>query len=125
MSTLAAIMLKRAMKQRVVYWAKAGSDPWGKSVYTQDSPIELPCRWEDKQQEIILPDGRKVQSRGYLLLVDNLLMGSLVLLGTLTVWQALPTYPEPPTVLQGGREVILVRTTPEYNNRSVLYQAYL
>jgi hypothetical protein len=130
MATLARVMQKLALKQTMLYWEKTGSDTFGKPSYTPDNPmppgpVSLACRWEDKQQEIILPDNRKVLSKGYLLLLQDLKVGSLVFLGTLTNWQALPTYPKVPTVNQGGREVLLVRTTPDLLERCILYQAYL
>lgn len=124
MPNLASIVRRVFLHQTLVYWAKLDSDTYGKpTVYA--TPVELSCRWEDKQQEIITPDGRKVLSKGYLLMVDKLVVGSLVFLGTLTDVEALPTFPTPPTVLQGGREVLLVKTTPDLNNHSNIYENYL
>lgn len=103
----------------MLYWQKTGSDGFGKPIYLDPTaPITLSCRWEDKQQELLLPDGRKVRSCGYLLMADNGVVGSLVFRGSnlgaspMADWQALPNYPAIPTVTQGTREVLLVKTTP-------------
>ncbi len=118
-----ANVLARFTKQTMLYWRKTGSDTYGKPTYV--SPAILSIRWEDKQQEIITTDGRKVLSKGYILLGTPLAVGSLVFLGLMTDWLAMPTYPAIPTVNQGGREVILVKTTPDIKAQSYIYEAYL
>jgi hypothetical protein len=118
-----ANVLKRFTKQTMVYWPKTGSDGYGKPVY--GDPVLVAVRWEDKQMEVILPDNRKVMVKARLLLASPVLAGSLVMLGTLEDWQALPTYPSMPTVNQGGREVILDNATPDIKAQSFVYEAYL
>lgn len=122
MPTITSV-LARFTNQKMIYWQKIGSDPFGKPVYAL--PVQINIRWEDKQQEIILPDGRKVLSKGYIILAQTIVVGSLVFLGLLTDWQAMPTYPALPTVNQGGREVLLVKTTPDIKAISYIYEVFL
>lgn len=121
-------VVRRFTKQKLVYWQKTGSDKYGKPAYA--SPVEYDCRWEDKQTEVMLDDGRKVLSKGYILLTVPILVGSWVFLGAMTDWQALssatlPTRPLVPTVGQGGREVILLKSTPDLKAFSTVYEAFL
>lgn len=125
-------VIKRFTKQKLVYWRKIASDNFGQPTYAE--AVELKCRWEDTQKEIILPDGRTVLSKGYILLASNLEVGSLVFLGTIDqdpkhldrpYWKGLPNYPKPPTVLLGGREIMKSNATPDLNATSFVYEAYI
>lgn len=115
-------VVKRFTRQTVTYFAKIGSDPNGKPVY--DVPVEIKCRLEDKVAEILMPTGRKVITKGYLLLSQPLVVGSVVYNGTLAEWKALPTYPAVPTVNQGGIEILKLNTTPDIKGIPVVYEAY-
>jgi hypothetical protein len=118
-----------------LYWPKIDSDSHGRPSFGNptDTVQIIPCRWEDKQQEIILPDKRKVMARGYLLLgftsggvqLPRPTVGGLVFLGTLADWQAQPTYPKIPTVTQGAREILMVETTPDLQAVESLYEVWL
>jgi len=131
MPSIARVVL-RFTKQVLVYWEKIADDQYGKPTFAQ--PIEVNVRWEDKEQEVISPDGRKIWSKAYILLIQPLLVGSWVWLGSINqnplhptdAWLTqLPTYPNLPTVNQGGREVRLLRTTPDIKNQSTIYEVFL
>ena len=54
-----------------------------------------------------MPDGRRVVARGFLTTATDLLPeGSLVFEGTTEDWMLTPSFPNPPTWNDGGREVI-------------------
>lgn len=121
-------ILKKFQKQKLLYWPKTGNDSFGKPIFGDVQ--QLPCRWEGKEQEILLPDGRKVLSHGYLLMGVVLVPGSWVFLGSgltpMTDWQAMAgQYPNLPTKAQGGREVLVCKDTPDLKNQDHLYEAYL
>jgi hypothetical protein len=116
-------VVARFTKQTLVYWRKTGSDPSGKPVYAD--PVEIKCRWEDRQQEVIASDGRTVIARGHLLLASPVLPGSLVFQGLLGDWKKLPNYPSPPTVNQGGREVVRADNTPDLKAQSFVNEAWV
>jgi hypothetical protein len=140
-------IVKKFAKQTLTYWPKVDSGPDGKPVY--GVPVQIICRWEDKEQEIVLPDSRTIRARAYIIMagvsgsppevsgkmVDvatgdlvnvttPIVSGSLMLLGLITDWQALPTYPKVPTVNQGAREIIKVNLTPDLKNQEVLFEIY-
>jgi hypothetical protein len=114
MPTINQIVRRVFAYQSLVRWPKIGSDPSGRPMYPPVSvlPIQLACRWEDCDREVVAPDGRKVIAKSYLLMADPLQAGDLIWFGTLAQWQALPTFPAIPTVNQGIREVIVTKTTP-------------
>ncbi len=122
MASLSTV-IARFSQQTVVYWQKTGSDSHGKPTYA--NPVELKVRFEDKQQEVIMPDQRKVVSKGYYLTVNELVVGSIVYLGTLLTWQALPTWPRIPTMNQGGFEIALSKSITDLRGINVGFEAYV
>ena len=122
MANLAAI-LSRFTKQSLVYWRRDGVDGYGKTTYKD--PVELKCRVEQKAQELVTADGRRVISKGYLLLASSIEVGGLVYVGTIAQWKLTPSYPDPPSVNDGGSEIMIVAATPDINAQSFVYEAYL
>lgn len=119
-----SLLASKFTNQTLVYWEKDGSDIHGKPKYRD--PVELACNWQDIQKEIIKADGRIVLSHAYLLLETPILNGSLVMLGTLADWQALPTKTGTPTVNQGGREVIKASSNGDpFSSTTFLNEAWL
>lgn len=118
-----AQVVKKFTNQTLTQFPKIGTDGFGRPVY--GPPVQIACRWEDKQQEVITPDGRRVRSMAYLLLVSPVSVGDWVFLGTIAVVNALPTWPKPPTVNQGGREVLVSCQTPDLKASNFVYEAYL
>ena len=121
MPSLQNMILKLIRSQTLVYWQKTGSDQFGRPAFA--NPVQINCRWEDKEQEIVMPDGRKVLSKAYLITPQLLVAGSIVLLGTLpglppTALNAIPT------VGQGGKEVLMARNTPESLQFSSINEAW-
>lgn len=116
-------ILRRFQRQTLVYWQVADSNPQGQPTYS--APVQLPCRWENKTKELVLPGGRKVNSSGYVLMGQSLTPGSLIFLGTLADVAKITTYPEQPlTNNQGAREVLIVHDTPDLNAEEHLYEVY-
>ena len=120
------IFRRKFLNETVVWWPKTGqSDAYGKPHY--GSPAELKCRREDRQVEVVLPDGRTVLARGYLFLVSEVFVGDLVFDGTMADWQALPNYPAIPSMNQGNFEILKVDAIPgpTKRTRGTVYEAYL
>ncbi len=119
------IFRRKFLNQIVVYWAKAGqSDGYGKPSYAD--PVELKARVEDTEIEILMADGRKVMAGGYVFLVDEVEVGGLLFDGTLGTWQALPNYPDIPSMNQGAKEIMKVDAIPGPTKRTggTVYEAY-
>jgi hypothetical protein len=52
------------------------------------------------------------------------LVGSLVMLGTLDDWKVMDCYPDPPPVQDNVSELIIVKDTPDIKARTHVYEAY-
>lgn len=87
--------------------------------------MEIDCRIEDRKQQLITPDGRTVLVNSYVMTSTPLKVGDLIMEGLLSDWEAQPTYPKPPTKLQGGVEVQMAAKTPDLKAEEFLYEAYL
>lgn len=61
-------IIKTMRRQRCVYWGPGGEDDQGKRIYA--APIELECRWEDKEEEFLDWQGNLQMSRA-LVYVDR------------------------------------------------------
>lgn len=116
-------IVARFANQKLVYWAKAGSDEFGKPTFAD--PVEVACRWEDKTRMIVLPDERRVMASASILTSTELKAGGLVKKGTLADWKALPSYPKVPTERQGGHEIIHVDGTPDIKAVEYVYEVYV
>jgi hypothetical protein len=127
MPSLAGVIAKFT-NQQMLYWPKTGSDSFAKPLYDPNAQ-QIAVRWEDRLQEIWTPDKRLVKASAYILLAVPLIPGSWVFLGggrkPLTDWQALAGYPNRPTQLQGGREIIICNNTPDLRNTSNVFEAYV
>lgn len=109
MPTLASIINRFADTDILYFAPNEGGDSFGKPNHVR--PIALKVRWEEKQQEILLPDGRKVLTMGYVLLSTKLVASAIIWKGTMAQWTQ--SYaPERPTKAQGGMEIVYVRDTP-------------
>lgn len=53
-------ILKKMRKQWAVYWATESNDQFGNPVY--EEPVEIKCRWEDKQDLFRDKEGKEVVS---------------------------------------------------------------
>lgn len=115
--------------QKALIWPKIGSDGYGKPMF--GAPTVTAVFWQDVQAEVLLPDGRKVLTRGLVLLASPVTPGSLMFLGDgvnpTAGWQTLPNYPALPTATQGSAEVLKVNATPgvAIHLQGVAYEAYL
>lgn len=50
-------LITRMRRQVALYWAPKGNDLFNSDTF--DEPIEIACRWEDTQKEIIAANGEK------------------------------------------------------------------
>ena len=78
--------LIRNCKQIAVYWGNPQND--GSGGFTYDSPVEIKCRWEDKQQLMGLlgqdGEGERLLSRAVVFVLQDVDINGLLYLGELT-----------------------------------------
>lgn len=122
-----AIRLRRYLKDKLVYWAKDGSAAQGQSKYRQ--PVEIACRWDDKQTQELMPDMRVVTYESMILVHTDSGIESqgLVYHGTLEeVKNTLKVlFPSVPSTKQGGREIKKVNKFGDFKTRPLLTIVYL
>lgn len=115
-------VIKRFARQTMVYWEYVGPDEYGHPYYKD--PVELKVRWEGRREEVVSSDGRTVYTRAYILTYVKVVEGSLVMLGTLTDFQAMDCYPQEPTIQFNVAEILTVKETPDIKARSNVYEAF-
>ena len=116
--------VRKICRQNLVYWE--ASIPGGFGTTTYKKPVEIKCRWEDVQEELVGADGRTRVSNAHVILLGvQPVLASILFQGTLADWKKLPTYPKIPTSTQGGFEVIKSGHTPDKKGRDLLFEAYL
>ena len=74
-------MLVRNCPQVAVYWSAGVEDGYGSKVYGE--PVELLCRWEEKNQLIRLDDGSEISSRALAYVLQDVELEGMMYLGTL------------------------------------------
>jgi hypothetical protein len=73
--------ISRMCKQVAVYWSPNGEDGYGGKLF--NDPIEISCRWENKEQLIQLADGNYISSRAIVYVLQELETEGVLVLGTL------------------------------------------
>ena len=74
-------LLNRACKQTCIYWSSPNEDGYGGQVWA--TPIEIACRWEDKEQLIRQDDGIEISSRAIVYVLQDVDLEGMMYLGTL------------------------------------------
>lgn len=76
-----SILKKMLKKGRAVYWAPKGVDDFGQPKY--DEPVEIKCRWEDRNEQFINQAGEQVVSKSIVYVDRKLQLGGMLAKGTL------------------------------------------
>ena len=74
--------IKKVCVQTAVYWGSPTKDGYGTMTY--DDPIEVQCRWAEKQSIVIGTDGKERVSKAEILVTEDLDIQGLLYLGYLT-----------------------------------------
>ena len=70
------------LKQDATYWAVSGVDNFGDPSFA--SPVGIKCKWEDRTELFIDPDGREQRSRSVVYVDTDVVIGGYLFLGTST-----------------------------------------
>jgi hypothetical protein len=73
--------IKRTCKQTAVYWGNPTND--GSGGFTFDDPIEIICRWEDRNDIFLSPTGKELNSKAVIYSIQDLDENGFVYLGTI------------------------------------------
>lgn len=103
--------------QKAVIWVKLGSDRFNIDSY--DTPIEIDCRWEDKNTQVKLPSGEIVNSTAKIMVDTDISLETVIRLG------ALADLPETPDNLH---EVVISNSIPDLDGtefqRTIITQRF-
>lgn len=109
-------MLEHAMNDVVTYWEITGAtDRYGKPLLT--SPVQIKCRWEDKQSQIISKHGTEIISKTRIFTRTSLNIDGYVAKGVVA--------DADPRPLDTAFEIQQVSTTPDLRSLKTLITAYL
>ena len=89
------------LNQKAVLWLKTGVNQFNQDTYGE--PEEIPCRWEDRDDQVKLDSGELINATARIMVAQVIPLESILWLGKLV---DLPDYPS------DLHEVVLTRNTP-------------
>lgn len=105
-------------RQKAVYWKRLQPDRHGNFDY--DHPVEIDCRWVDQQGTFRNSDGEEMNARSRVFVDRQMAVGDKLMLGEME-----SDVPIDPTGVPGASEIVLTKTTPNFNNTEMLYEVNL
>jgi hypothetical protein len=113
--------LTNALTQTAVYWGSPTPD--GQGGKTFDDPVELDCRWEDREELFIDASGQEKRSHAVVYLGSDVANGGFLYLGDL---DDLSSDDEAdPQAVDGAREVRAFQKVPSIDGRRNTRKAWL
>ena len=109
----------KVLRQKCVYWAPGSPDAYGQPTYSD--AVELWCRWDDTQQQIIKDDGTMVMSKAEVMLSADVAVGGVLLFGELVDVM----YISEPTKNPGAFEILKFNKNPNFKCTEFVRVAYL
>lgn len=109
------------LKQTAVYWGSPTKDGYGN--YTYADPIEIPCRWVDKTEVLIGPNGEELVSHARAQVKQDVDENGLLFLGNLDDLTAAEE--ADPTTVANARRILKFYKTPTINGRNYFRRAWL
>lgn len=113
--------LKRKLPQKAVYWPPGVSDSGGQKTFS--SPVEIDCRWEDRQEQRGLPGSATAWASKARVYTDHEVKSEGVLLKS-RLTNALTDLTDP-FANGAAAEIHEVESMPSFDNDQTLYTAYL
>ena len=104
--------IRRVCVQTAVYWGNPRNDGMGGKTY--DSPVEIPVRWDDKQQLIAGSNGKEITSDATVLVTQDLDQEGLLWLGFLQELNSNSNPPEDAREIKGREKVPMIRKTDQF-----------
>jgi hypothetical protein len=106
--------LTRNLNQTAVYWGSPTPDGWGGTTF--DSPVEMDCRWEEKQELFVDASGEQVLSHAVVYLSQDVDIGGYLYLGDMNDLDSTPV----PSENSDAYEIRSFRKTP--NLKATVYE---
>lgn len=110
-------VIKKMRRQVAVLWKRGAANKYG--AFSYEAPVQIKCRWDDKQEEFSDTTGAKRVSQAVVYPDRQLSPGDCLLKGELDSNTA--ALPED----GGGVEVKAFEVIPNYRGKENLYIAHL
>jgi len=107
--------IHRMLKQTAVYWGSPVPDGYG--GFTFADPVEIACRWEDRQELFLREPGKEELSQAIVYTNIDLDTNGMLYLGTLA---DLDSDPENPFEVEGAMEIRRTQSSPDIKARQFL-----
>lgn len=112
-------VITRMRKQSAVYWPLDALDAFGQPTW--GTPVEIECRWEDSNEQIMLPNGETIMSRATVYVDRDTPEGGLLMLGELSS----SVDEDDPKKNAGVWEIRKFDKLPNFRNTEFLRTVYL
>jgi len=76
-----ANIIERNLDQTAVYWGNPVNDGYGDKTF--DSPVEIQCRWEDRNEVFVAPNGDELIAKSIVYISQDVDEEGCLWLGTL------------------------------------------
>jgi len=108
----------RLLKQKAVWWKAGDLDRFGRPSYL--APVEVPVRWEEKTEQARTPEGTFLKFTTEVFVDRVMEEGDRLKLGPIE-----SNTPDDPTEDQLAIRIQMFKITPDAQNRTTVYCAYL
>lgn len=103
------------LKQTCTFWKQTGTDIQGAPTF--NTPVTLPCRWEDASELFYNKHGQEVVSKSKVFLASDVSLEGYLYLGASVVTN--------PRSLSGASEIQMVKRIPDLRAIKTMYVAFL
>jgi len=110
---MAIAIPKRMQPHTITYWAKSGTDKYGKLTFA--APTSLGGRWEDVNELFIDPKGEEQTSRANIYVYSEVELEGYLYLGASVAMD--------PTTLDGAWQIRSARSMPDLRNLLPMWAA--
>lgn len=111
----------KVLRNDAIYWERLVGSPSDDGQPSFAAPVAIRCRWDDVEDEVVLPSGRTVRSKAALMVDRDMITGSIVQKGLKTDDTPL----KPPPDGSGGHEIILRKTYGNIKQKKFLRQVWV
>lgn len=107
---------ERNLRQALTYWPKTGTNEFGKPVF--DSPVLLPCRWEDINERVIDKHGAEIVAKARIFTAEPMNPEGWVIQGDSSLIMD-------PLTLADAEEIRQAKAVPDLRNLKTLHTTWL
>ncbi len=110
--------LIKVRQQKAIWWKRTGTNVYREDTF--DSPIEIDCRWEEKNELRKDDQGQEYVSKSFVMPDRSMTGGDYLKLGEID-----SSTPESPLEHEGAHKVREANDIPDLKNTTTVYEAYL